>query len=599
MIPIIQPFSTRTNSIEPFILIKMNGQMMDSYSLRMTMGRYLNTGNPVLDWMIGGFITTLLMGLTGFLSKDNLSNLLNKIKKLFFGKEKSKPKENEVMISAKSVTIKYSDFTETRYDKLDDLKQHNADLIKALYWYLNKQRESAKTVSLGLKMNQNHDFYDEQVRDHHFLIRPTEELSLENGIKIKCQLEKLKAQKSADNGNSDSKRRNRGDDDQGNQDQNGNSESLEETITLSSTQPTKSIIEFVEQIWKEYIDSEIPLIDRSQENKKWYFIRSGKDVYDRYPLSSKVSFEDVFFPEKGKFLRRVNQFLNNETKFSSFKILAYGKPGGGKTSLIKALHNHTGFHVIVVRLDQISTLTDLMKLFFSEKIQKKSGGYCQIPINQRIYLLEDIDADSKIVLKRDDESDDEDDNPKTAAVIPTTAVIQNQTIPNQTNPNQSISTAHNHTTSIGSIKVSDPWDNWWMSKYKDSKKSDGLTLANILNLLDGVLELDGCFIVMTTNHLEKLDPALVRDGRISFKIELKEITPPHMKAMISNFHPEELPNPKEPNPELDPLLTQLPKMMPCEFEKLVQHEDNLQKIIDNLKAKIQPPTNLLHPVEAL
>ena len=39
---------------------------------------------------------------------------------------------------------------------------------------------------------------------------------------------------------------------------------------------------------------------------------------------------------------------------------------------------------------------------------------------------------------------------------------------------------------------------------------DALNLAGILNTLDGVVDTPGRLLVMTSNHPEKLDPALIR-----------------------------------------------------------------------------------------
>jgi len=40
--------------------------------------------------------------------------------------------------------------------------------------------------------------------------------------------------------------------------------------------------------------------------------------------------------------------------------------------------------------------------------------------------------------------------------------------------------------------------------------ADTLNLAGILNTLDGVVDTPGRLLVMTSNHPEKLDPALIR-----------------------------------------------------------------------------------------
>jgi chaperone BCS1 len=52
------------------------------------------------------------------------------------------------------------------------------------------------------------------------------------------------------------------------------------------------------------------------------------------------------------------------------------------------------------------------------------------------------------------------------------------------------------------------------------KRTNGITLSAILNVLDGVAAQEGRILVMTTNHLEDLDHALVRPGRVDMKVFL-------------------------------------------------------------------------------
>jgi hypothetical protein len=60
------------------------------------------------------------------------------------------------------------------------------------------------------------------------------------------------------------------------------------------------------------------------------------------------------------------------------------------------------------------------------------------------------------------------------------------------------------------------------SKSVSRNQSDsGPTLAGMLNALDGVGTPHGLITIMTTNHPESLDHALVRPGRMDFKMEFK------------------------------------------------------------------------------
>jgi ATP-dependent 26S proteasome regulatory subunit len=45
--------------------------------------------------------------------------------------------------------------------------------------------------------------------------------------------------------------------------------------------------------------------------------------------------------------------------------------------------------------------------------------------------------------------------------------------------------------------------------------ADTLNLAGLLNVLDGVVDTPGRLLVLSTNHPEVLDPALIRPGRIN------------------------------------------------------------------------------------
>lgn len=55
-------------------------------------------------------------------------------------------------------------------------------------------------------------------------------------------------------------------------------------------------------------------------------------------------------------------------------------------------------------------------------------------------------------------------------------------------------------------------------------KTTGLSLSSILNVLDGIKPLDDIIIFMTTNFIEKIDPAILRKGRADDIVEIKALT---------------------------------------------------------------------------
>ena len=55
---------------------------------------------------------------------------------------------------------------------------------------------------------------------------------------------------------------------------------------------------------------------------------------------------------------------------------------------------------------------------------------------------------------------------------------------------------------------------------RTSVETPSFTFSNLLNILDGVLFKHGLIVFITTNHPEKLDPALLRQGRTDLIVEL-------------------------------------------------------------------------------
>lgn len=63
---------------------------------------------------------------------------------------------------------------------------------------------------------------------------------------------------------------------------------------------------------------------------------------------------------------------------------------------------------------------------------------------------------------------------------------------------------------------------WEGDTEKDVKRKVGL--AEILNCLDGLTAPQNAIYILTTNHIDKLDPALIRPGRCDIKIEIPGVT---------------------------------------------------------------------------
>ena len=74
---------------------------------------------------------------------------------------------------------------------------------------------------------------------------------------------------------------------------------------------------------------------------------------------------------------------------------------------------------------------------------------------------------------------------------------------------------------------------------QDNGSAPNCTLSGLLNVLDGVGSVEGRIIIMTTNHPEQLDNALVRPGRVDMKVLLGNISRKSAEEMfIRMFSPD-------------------------------------------------------------
>ncbi|KAL0490474.1 mitochondrial chaperone BCS1 [Acrasis kona] len=72
---------------------------------------------------------------------------------------------------------------------------------------------------------------------------------------------------------------------------------------------------------------------------------------------------------------------------------------------------------------------------------------------------------------------------------------------------------------------------------QNTGKSRRVTLSGLLNAIDGVASQEnGRIFIMTTNHLEKLDPALLRPGRSDVKIIFNHATESQINNYVSKFY---------------------------------------------------------------
>merc|ERR1712112_71245 len=66
-----------------------------------------------------------------------------------------------------------------------------------------------------------------------------------------------------------------------------------------------------------------------------------------------------------------------------------------------------------------------------------------------------------------------------------------------------------------------------------------LTFSGLLNAIDGVTSTEGRVLFMTTNYMERLDPALIRPGRVDVIQFIGHCSNHQLQTMFEKFYPEQ------------------------------------------------------------
>lgn len=302
-------------------------------------------------------------------------------------------------------------------------------------------------------------------------------------------------------------------------------------IQLSSkTRTCEEIMNFVNEITTAYQQAK----QKKRKNAKFVYTvivpnkkEESSSKFDRWVeqvFSSNSSFDTLFFEKKELILSKINFFINNENWYKEMGIPyhlgigLHGLPGTGKTSFIKALANQLKRSLIVLPLKLITTKTELLELYH-ENTYNKENEVGSVSWDKKIIVFEDIDCIGDIVKNRSTKKE------KTNEAPLFDIQMDGQLALAQAINKMSSSDNVNASSNVNSMPFLTP---------------DKLTLDDFLNLWDGLFETPGRIIILTSNHYDELDPALVRPGRIDIAHQFQNVSRPILQEFHQKYFGKEM-----------------------------------------------------------
>lgn len=143
-------------------------------------------------------------------------------------------------------------------------------------------------------------------------------------------------------------------------------------------------------------------------------------------------------------------------------VLLYGPPGTGKTNLVRHLCAKYNMDLVTVGPEDVVL----------DSFTQRSWRSSYYDDAYTVYLVEDIDS--------------------------------NKSLWKDANTQQSQSIVIN-------------------TEKQDSASAIRGTLSDLLNALDGAVPLDRCIVVLTTNHVDKLEKSIYREGRVDYRVKVDYI----------------------------------------------------------------------------
>lgn len=293
-------------------------------------------------------------------------------------------------------------------------------------------------------------------------------------------------------------------------------------------------------------------------------------TYKKFPMSTNRTLDNIYGDKIELVKRRVAHFSQVEwfQRTGAARTLGFllaGPPGCGKTMLIQAIAGELDRHVFNIRLNAGISASQLRNLFMQETItvedpfNDRKRSTITVPFDQRLYVFEEVDiscdflrrpvdrppARAVIAEGRHRGGDDIDESSSSSSAAASAAAVtmtekkSGRRLDLRSFNSQEMLRSDDGRPTRGSGADRDGEHKFKRPTYTASNvvptNPEKPKLSDFLTLLDGVYETTGRIAIMTTNHPELLDPALIRSGRFEY-IQLEKFTYTETKRMFMGMY---------------------------------------------------------------